>query len=304
MYDNNSVMASQLGVNKVFLWSTPRCVSTAFAKCMSFVDAIQIVHEPYLCAFLLDVARDKPQNPTEQEKMIDDRTYEVLDPSVDAGESFDEKTCTFSWIKDELLSEKHYPDKKIIFCKDVAHHLAGKYDMLPEGFKYSFAIRHPAKVYMSLKILLTRFYGGEIDLLKLPLFPSGFGYKELSDLVDYVRLNLDPTPTIVDTDDLLADPSGILPVYCEKTGIPYSDTLLSWPAGSDIVKQWKIAKYLVKGDKLLGFYKAAFESTEFLKPEPPPVIDTLPEDVQKCVKATLGYYDKLRKDRISALPRK
>ena len=42
----------------VFLWALPRSVSTAMTKCMSFVEGVQIWHEPYLTSHQNEKFRD------------------------------------------------------------------------------------------------------------------------------------------------------------------------------------------------------------------------------------------------------
>lgn len=38
--------------NRICLWSHPRTLSTAFEKCISFIDGAQIWHEPYVACYL------------------------------------------------------------------------------------------------------------------------------------------------------------------------------------------------------------------------------------------------------------
>lgn len=36
---------------RIFVWCWPRSISTAFEKCLSFVEGVQTWHEPYCVAF-------------------------------------------------------------------------------------------------------------------------------------------------------------------------------------------------------------------------------------------------------------
>lgn len=47
----------------IFLWSWPRCLSTAIAKCLSFVEDVQMWHEPYTVAFLCKIAAQSEGKP-------------------------------------------------------------------------------------------------------------------------------------------------------------------------------------------------------------------------------------------------
>ncbi len=294
-------------MNRIFLWCIPRTVSTALLKCLSFAEGTRVVIEPYETAFHSGPER-KSQTP-DLTNPVDKRLVEILDPTgcdEDIG-GFEASVCTYGYVRDELL-QASYKDTKILFCKDMVFYLDAKYHMLPTGFKYSFLIRHPAKVFSSWKKSLKEAFGESCskqtdDITTLPamLFPVGFGFKELYELLKYVEFDLHQEAVVLDIDDLLADPPGILSAYCLKMGIPYKPELLSWEAVREFPENWVVSKTMVMANKRAGFFGKAFQSTGFYSPEPPPAFESLPEDVQVCVKASMGYYDKLREKRIRPL---
>ena len=290
-------------LNRVFLWCVPRTVSTALTKCLSFVEGLQVVNEPYESAF-----RSGPESKTiNLDNPLIKRMGELIDHDTPCDEEirgFDESVCTYSFIRDDLL-EASDKEIKIIFCKDMAYYLDANYHMLPKGFKYSFLIRHPAKVVLSCKQLIQKVFGESytpemVDLRKVPdcIFPVGCGFKELYDLVEYVEKNLDQEAVIIDSDDLLSDPPGILSAYCLKMGIPYKPELLSWEAGGAVSEKWIVSKAMVIANRSIGYFDKAFQSTGFQSLEPTPAIQSLPADVQACVRASMGYYEKLHEKRI------
>ncbi|XP_022095430.1 branched-chain-amino-acid aminotransferase-like protein 2 isoform X2 [Acanthaster planci] len=290
-------------LQRVFLWGAPRSMSTAFLKCLSFVDGIQIVNQPYASAhFVGPFAERSLPNPNDQisRKIVAeyDRVRNECERSDVRGIA--PSVMTHQWIRDHLL-EAPYPDKKVLLCRDQAQYLHGRYDILPQGFKYSFLIRHPCKLFLSLKKYLTATFGDFPDLRALPplAVPSGYGIKELFDLVEYVRENIDPQPTIVDADDLLQDPAGILAAYCARMGMPYSSKLLSWEAGDDITSSWIMSREVSVSSSSQGFYKRAFESQRFEKPTPVPDLGSLPEDVRECAQFSMEYYQSLYSQRIT-----
>ncbi|XP_038069105.1 branched-chain-amino-acid aminotransferase-like protein 2 [Patiria miniata] len=290
-------MADEL--NRVFLWGIPRSMSTAFIKCFSYVDGIQIAAQLYADAHYYGpdakLPVGGPQDPmgSKMNQLIQ-RDYKK---SQMGSSGSDSSVMSFESIRDIL--EAPYPDKKVLFCKDQAQYLHGRYDMLPRGFKYSFIIRHPHKLFPSYRKLLLDYWGNFTDMRSLPpiLFPPGCGYKELYDLFEYVRENIDPSPVILDADDLLQDPAGILSTYCSKMGIPYSDKLLSWEAGEDVVDQWLCTKILLAHT---AAYSHVFASEGFGAPTPVPILASLPDDVQACVRYSMGYYEHLHHRRIVA----
>ena len=92
----------------------------------------------------------------------------------------------------------------------------------------------------------------------------------------------------IDSDDLLSDPPGILSAYCLKMGIPYKPELFSWEAGAAVSEKWIVSRAMVFFKR-----KKALQSTGFQSLEPTPAIESLPAVVQACVRASMGYYEKV-----------
>ncbi len=143
-------------MKRIFLWCISRTVSTALVKCLSFVEGLQVVIEPYGCAFKSGPERKNP-NPDLTDP-YEKRLHELRSAPVDDDiRGYEDSVCTYSFVRDEVLSAS-YKDTKILLCKDMAYYLDAKYHMLPEAFRYSFLIRHPAKVFLSSKKSLTKVY--------------------------------------------------------------------------------------------------------------------------------------------------
>ncbi|XP_038066881.1 branched-chain-amino-acid aminotransferase-like protein 2 [Patiria miniata] len=290
-------MADEL--SRVFLWGIPRSLTTVFIKCLSYVDGIQIATQLYADAHFYgpdaELPVGGPQDP------MGSKILELLKTDYKKSQmgtsGSDSSVLSLESIRGIL--EAPYPGKKVLFCRDQAQFLDGRYDMLPQGFKYSFIIRHPHRVLLSIKKFLLGYWGHFTDLRSLLpiLFPPGCGYKELYDLFEYVRENIDPSPVVLDADDLLQDPARILSTYCSKMGIPYSDKLLSWEVGEDIVDQW-IGTKICMANNHDHAYKHAFASEGFGAPAPVPELDSLPDDVQACVQFSMQYYEHLHHRRI------
>ncbi|XP_022094791.1 branched-chain-amino-acid aminotransferase-like protein 2 [Acanthaster planci] len=281
-------------------------MSTAVLKCLSYVDGIQIVNQPYATAFYYGPQAIRPE--PDPNDIFLTKVLALRERIAEEGEKAElgglaPSSMSFKGIRDEIL-QASYPDKKFLLCRDQAQYLDGRYDLLPRGFKYSFLIRHPYKVFRSWKKHLTVIMGDFPDMRALPslIFPPGRGFKELFELVQHVKENIDPHPAILDADDLLQDPAGILSTYCARMGMPYSSKLLYWEPGDEITNTWIMCKVLSVSNGLLDFYKHAFESKRFDKPGPVPDPASLAEDVRACAEESMKYYESLYRERIVASP--
>ena len=129
--------------------------------------------------------------------------------------------------------------------------------------------------------------------------PKGLFFKELYDLWMYVKQNLDPSPIVIDSDDLLTDPGNILAKYCESLGIPYKDKLLSWDGSPDVVDKWVTIYKPCKKFKVAEIYfQKAFGSTHFLGPTPLPSEESLTSDIRECVRRAMPFYQEMYAARI------
>ncbi|KXT07237.1 hypothetical protein AC578_2420 [Pseudocercospora eumusae] len=144
-----------------------------------------------------------------------------------------------------------------------------------EKFHFTFLIRHP-------KYAIPSYYRCCIPPLVertgfTPFMPEEAGYDELRRLFDYLKdtgivgpkvcgaddgKTLKPDQVeicVIDADDMLDDPEGILKQYCESIGVDFSDAMLQW----DSEEAHAFAKE--QFEKWNGFHDDAINSTD-LKP--------------------------------------
>ncbi|XP_072018245.1 uncharacterized protein [Amphiura filiformis] len=218
------------------------------------------------------------------------------EPGSELGDNFYEASKhSFSSLRERL--EEEYPGKKLIFVKDMVQGIDGHYDALPKGYRHTFLIRHPLKVFMSFKNMMEPLpVPKRLEEMIPHLIPAGFFFKEMYDLVEYVKKELESEPIIIDADDLLADTPRMMRAYCDALDIPFSDSLLTWPSGHEVM----LTKW-INGKEGLGSiqiaHESTFKTTGFGKPTPMPNQDELPEDVVKVASLSMQYYSKLYEQR-------
>lgn len=283
------VMDQQKTVTKVILWCTPRSISTALTKCLSFVADSLIWFESYLGAMRYGLDARYPCS----EDVVKNSGREPVSIGYDA------RQTDYLWCKTQL--EMDIPGKKVIFAKDLSYNIDTRYDAIPEGYKHTFLIRHPSKVIPSWKRGMYRESDGPYELFKLSecppsRIPPGFFFKETYDLYNHIKENFDSNPVLIDADDLLMNPGRVLKAYCNAVGIPYSDDLLQWDRSSDIVKTWNIPKQSLQL-YTETFYEKAFFSSEFIKPAERSCPNLSEEDVY-CIEASLPFYEKMYASRL------
>ncbi|XP_072046711.1 uncharacterized protein [Amphiura filiformis] len=296
---------------RVMLWAPPQSLSTSFQKCLSFVDDIQIINEPYQCA-----AANNPDpvitcTPDSMQEVVQEGYKNPLGAFISGVESvqleedlekvvWDNKLCTPSWVKN--LLEGEFPGKKVVFAKDIICGIRDQYHMIPEGYRHTFLIRNPTKLTLSQRRISKKLFPlpeDEFSLLKIPLIFRDW-YEPMLDFIQYLKdKNIEKNPIIIDADDLQDYPQSIVRQYCEALGIPYSDRLLRWPAGNGCVKNtWLVSKLALQGNEIIGFYKSALASTKFEPSKPVPPANEIPSDVFEVVKHEEGCYQKLYEMRI------
>ncbi|XP_038069938.1 branched-chain-amino-acid aminotransferase-like protein 1 [Patiria miniata] len=277
---------------RLMIWTTPRSTSTALTKCLSFVEDSKVFLEPYVAAF--HVGTDKGA-----------ASHEEVDRNTTRKEAVgvtDDSQFTYKWVKEQL--EETHDGKKFILCKDMAYAVSDRFAFLPENYQHLFLIRNPLKVFPSWKKVYHLAMGrsmDEFELDKLPpgLFPQGRGYKEINDLIEYLKETQDQEPIIIDTDDLLQDPKGILSALFKAIRMPFEERLLRWGAGDAITREWVVARHFLEVNQIGHIYKTAFDSTCFTKPRPLPDRTPLSPDILRCVDATMPYYDKMHAQRLT-----
>ncbi|MBT8099042.1 MAG: sulfotransferase family protein, partial [Gammaproteobacteria bacterium] len=179
----------------VCLWSGPRNVSTALMYSFAERPDTRVVDEPLYGHFL--------------------RVTGTVHPGRD--EVMANVNCDGDAVMRTLLEDS--PDNPaVLFMKQMAHHLVE----VDKGFLTQtinvFLIRDPEQMLPSLTI----------QLPEAGLFDTGL--KMQCELYDEL-VKAGQSPAIIDSRELLLDPSGVLSRLCAHLDIPYVENMLRWEAG-------------------------------------------------------------------------
>ena len=250
-------------VRRVMLWTAPRCVSCAFERSIRTLNNCKVFSEPFNDPYYFG-----PERWTMQFASL------PIDPKA-----------TYEATLQMLLA--HYPSKELVFSKDMAYSIESRVsDLFSQGldkFTHTFLIRRPEKSVYSLykkSNELSNSYG-DFD-------PKEAGFQQLYDLYDYVKNKMGYSPVVVDADDLLADPDGMMKAYCTATGIQYEENMTTWEPGP--VPDWS------EFPMDMEWRAEVMQSSGFIrrnKTAAPTLPQDLPDVVSKCIMECQPLYEAL-----------
>jgi hypothetical protein len=108
----------------------------------------------------------------------------------------------------------------IWYQKHMCHHVMDDADISwIDGLANCFLIRNPRDVLISLSKITD-----SIDL-------RATGLPQQIRIFDYVSRISGRTPPIVDSEEILVNPSAVLAKLCEAVGVPFTEKMLSWKPG-------------------------------------------------------------------------
>jgi Sulfotransferase domain len=218
------------GPVRIAMWSGPRNISTALMRAFENRSDTAVTDEPLYGHFLLRTGLDHPG----REEVI--RAQET------------------DWQKVTAALLGPVPDgKPIWYQKHMTHHL------LPEigrawldRLTNCFLIRDPHAVLASY--VRTRAQPSLEDL----------GLPQQVELFEQLHARTGRAPPVVDAADVLTDPSRTLGLLCQAIGIPFSQRMLSWPAG----------RRPTDGVWAPHWYASVWRSTGFRPYRPAPALPT------------------------------
>jgi hypothetical protein len=165
--------------------------------------------------------------------------------------------------------------KKVVFVKNMGHHLQGYDYSRIAVYQNIFLIRDPGQMLVSYA--------------KVREQPSleDIGLTFQAEIFEWL-LERGKTPFVLDGNEVRRNPAGVLSLLCEKLNIPFSDKMLQWPAGP-ISEDGIWARY---------WYTNVHQSTSFLAPETPKA--EVPAILRPVYEKALYYYDQLNKHSVKA----
>lgn len=267
---------------RVALWAPPRSLSTAFERCISTLHSkydISIFHEPFTTAYHL--------GPEKQ----------IQSPVCFGNVVTRESKYTYDWVQSQL--EEEISHKEIIFFKDLAYSIDGKYDRLPRGYQHTFLIRNPTLVFTSMNNLLLKFRIRIFRIKLKTISPQGWIYEEMFDLYEHLTKTLGLKVIIIDSEDLIENPKAMLKMYCKETGIPFSEDMIHWRTGQEDLKDWKYSKKLMRVNRVIGQYDRAMRSSGLGSPSHRTVdVSKYPDDCLEAIMYSQPFYRELYERRL------
>jgi hypothetical protein len=190
-------MSGAESARRIAMWSGPRNLSTALMYAFGNRADCACWDEPFYAFYLENSGIDHP----------------LSDAIVAAGEP------DFDRVVERCLGPVPAA-KPLFYQKHMTHHMLPGYDRTwALGLTNAFLIRSPERVLAS--------YARKRDHVTL----RDIGFMQQCEIFDMVADRLGAAPPLIDADDLLADPPGILAGLCADLGIAFDDDMLSWPAG-------------------------------------------------------------------------
>jgi hypothetical protein len=183
---------------RIAMWSGPRNISTAMMRAWGNRADTAVVDEPFY-AFYLNATGKK--HPGAKEIIANGET---------------------DWRKivARLATETIPSGKRIFFQKQMTHHLLPEVDReWLTDVTNCFLIRDPAEVIAS-------YLKKDVDLALEDL-----GFVQQLKIFDFIREKTGSIPPVVDAKDVLQNPERMLHLLCERAGVGFDETMLSWPPG-------------------------------------------------------------------------
>ncbi len=255
---------------RILLWSSPRSLSTAFQ--------FSIMTLPHSKCFF------QCYSPPH---FIENPFLEFYPFAEGLVRSYDEVGA---------MLQADYPGMDVVFSKNLAYHVRGKFEMfLEEGFKdftHTFLIRSPSKAIPSNY----RGFSSNLEMWSRYKNNGNHGYYELLDLYNFVKEHLDPSPVVIDADDLLEDSEGMLKAYCDAVGLKYREGMTSWKPGS----MWSEDLREQYGQADNEWIRDVLQSSGISKrvARRDPELDTLPKEVVEYVRECDVFYREMYKYRL------
>merc|ERR1719198_1672912 len=256
------------------LWAPPRSLLTAVERALIEHPSIQVMHEPF------GTPHYWSSEATSTREANDQRT-----------------STTYADVAELLWRSPLAPGKTYLFSKNLSYYFAPHClprmsQMLGDDYSqvvHSFIIRHPAKAVASL------YYKSCVDNEK-----TGYthfdaqeaGFTAMGDILDHVQKQPGaPRCVIIDADDLLEDPEGVMSAYCAAVGLPFDKTMLSWQPGpvKELESPWS------------GWTDDIINSSGInrkAKTSNLPPIDALPPDVQATIAEAMLVYERMHARRL------
>ncbi len=236
------------------MWSGPRNISTAMMRSFENRDDCAVSDEPFYAAFLAETGLQHPMT----EEVLTSQPNDWRDVAADM--TGDAPGGAAVWYQ-----------------KHMCHHMLGGIglDWMADCTN-AFLIRDPADVIASY---VRKHSGINLDAI---------GVVKQAEIFDRAAQMTGAPPSVVDTADVLASPRRVLTTLCSALGIPFSDRMLSWPAGrreSDGV--WAPA-----------WYDIVEASTGFARPTPQS--KSLPADLQRLAEEARPYYEIMARYRLTS----
>jgi hypothetical protein len=169
------------------------------------------------------------------------------------------------------------PPKTLFYQKHMTHHMLPGFDRNWIGdLTNAFLIRSPERVLAS--------YAKKWSDVSL----RAIGFVEQAKIFDVAAERLGRAPPVIDAEDVLSDPRGLLQALCSACGIAFDDAMLNWQAGPKPFD----------GVWAPHWYNAVWQSTG-LAAAPQQAVK-LSADLQRIADAAMPYYEKLRRYRLTS----
>jgi hypothetical protein len=237
---------------RIAMWSGPRNISTALMRAWENRPDTWVVDEPLYAHYLTRVT--------------------VAHPGVE--EVITHHETDWRKVIDGLTGPIPH-GRAIYYQKHMAHHwlphLRGEWIL---ALRNGFLIRHPAEVLVSLAARMG------------PPTLADTGLPQQVELFRVIRHRTGATPPVLEAEDVLRNPAGVLTRLCERLEVPFSERMLSWPAG----------RRATDGVWARHWYDAVERSTGFEPYVPRP--RTVPQDLERLLAECMPFYEELAEWRL------
>ena len=237
---------------RIAMWSGPRNLSTAMMRSFGSRRDTFVSDEPFYGCFLKDSGADHPMR---------DEVIAAMD-------------CDWRSVIASLRGPTP-TGEPVWYQKHMWHHMVGQvgYEDFG-GFAHAFLIREPERMIASYlrKREAARF--------------EDFGLERQAEFFEREADRLGHAPPVIDANDVLASPEGVLSKLCAALGIAWDRAMLAWAPG----------RRETDGPWAPHWYAAVEASCGFGPPERDEV--ELPDEARRLADRCRPYYERLSAHRL------